>query len=179
MDRDLEVYGRPNLNAPPELSRFAFLIGQWRCEARLKTEGASWERLVATWVGRYELDGYVIMDEFRMMRLTGELLVLGVNVRTYDTKKGAWILKWLNALAGTWLDLGPEELGGVEIDGQSISYVFKEPVGAHALTRATYLDISANHFTWRGERSNDETAWEEFLVLEAHRAHRPYADFTE
>jgi hypothetical protein len=121
-------------------------------------------------VGRYVLDGYAIMDEFRMTRPTGELLVLGVNLRAYDVKKRAWTLKWLNALDGTWLDLGPEELGGVEMGGQSISYSFKEPVGAHALTRATYLDISPSHFTWRGERSNDGKAWDEFLVIEAYRS---------
>lgn len=169
MDRDQELYGRPNPDAHPELSRFAFLIGSWRCQARLRREDGSWESLDASWVGRYVLDGYAIMDEFRMTRPTGELLVLGVNLRAYDVKNGAWALKWLNALDGAWLDLGPEELGGVQTDGQSISYSFEEPVGPHALTRATYLDISPSRFTWRGERSSDGKAWEEFLVIEAHR----------
>lgn len=167
MDRDEVEYGRLNPGAAPELSRFAFLIGKWRCDVKLKREDGSWEPLEASWVGRYVLDGYAIMDEFRMTTPTGELLVLGVNVRAYDVKKRAWTLKWLNALDGTWLDLGPDELGGIEIDGPSISYTFKEPMGAHALTRATYLDISPNRFTWRGERSNDGTVWEEFLVIEA------------
>jgi hypothetical protein len=170
MDRYQSDYGSPNPNAPPELSRFAFLIGSWRCDARLKGEDGSWEPLEASWVGRYVLDGYAIMDEFRMTRPTGELLVLGANLRAYDVKNEAWTLKWLNALDGTWVDLGPEELGGVQIDGHSISYAFEEPVGPHALTRATYLDISPNHFTWRGERSSDGKAWEEFLVIEAHRS---------
>lgn len=170
MDRDEGEYGALNPSAAPELSRFAFLVGRWRCEARLKLEDGSWETLEASWVGRYVLDGYAIMDEFRMTRPTGGLLVLGVNVRAYDVKKGAWTLKWLNALDGTWVDLGPEELGGVTMDGGSISYRFTEPVAAHSLTRATYLDISPSHFTWRGERSNDGTAWEEFLVIEAYRS---------
>ncbi|MGH9379886.1 MAG: hypothetical protein ACRD2Z_04655 [Thermoanaerobaculia bacterium] len=169
MDRDEEAYGSANPDAPAELSQFAFLIGRWRCDARLKLEDGSWEPLEASWVGRYILDGYAIMDEFRMKRPMGELLVLGVNVRAYDVKKRAWTLRWLNAFDGTWVDLGPEELGGVEVDGQSISYTFKEPIGGHALTRATYLDISPSHFTWRGEKSSDGKAWEEFLVIEAHR----------
>lgn len=170
MDRDEEVYGRPNRNAHPELSRFAFLIGRWRCDVRLKREDGSWEPLEASWVGRYVLDGYAIMDEFSMTRPTGELLVLGVNLRAYDVKREAWTLKWLNALDGTWVDLGPEELGGIKTDGQSISYSFEEHLGAHALTRATYLDISPSHFTWRGEKSSDGRVWEEFLVIEAHRS---------
>jgi len=170
MDRAETEYGKPSASAPKELSRFAFLIGAWDCDARLKQEDGSWEALQATWVGRYVLDGYAIMDEFRMYGPTGELLVLGVNLRTWDVRAEAWNLRWLNALDGSWVDLGPEELGGIAMDGEFISYVFREPVGEHALTRATYLDISPNCFTWRGERSSDGEAWEEFLVIEAHRA---------
>jgi hypothetical protein len=72
-----------------------------------------------------------------------------MNLRTYDPAKQIWNIKWLNALAGTWVDLGPEELGAVRFDGQSIIYVFKEPVVAHAYTRATYTNISERHS--RGE----------------------------
>jgi hypothetical protein len=159
-----------NPGANPELARFAFLIGTWRCDARLKREDGSWETLPATWIGRYVLDGYVIMDEFRMTRPTRELIVLGVNIRTYDLTKGAWNLRWLNALDGTWTDLAPAEFGGIRMDGQSISYCFKEPVATHSLTRATYLNISAGHFTWRGERSSDGKLWDEFMVVEAQRS---------
>jgi hypothetical protein len=91
-------------------------------------------------------------------------------MRTYDSKKKAWNMKWLNALAGTWVVLGPEELGGVKADEKAISYSMKEPVAQHAFTRATYTNISASHFTWRGERSNDGKEWEEFLVIEAYRS---------
>jgi hypothetical protein len=53
------------------------------------------------------------------------------------------------------VDFGPEELGGVSFDGRSIIYSLKEPVAAHAYTRATYTNISEHHFTWRGEKSDD------------------------
>jgi hypothetical protein len=36
----------------------------------------------------------------------------------------------------------------VTFDGHSIMYAFKEPVAAHAFTRATYTNISEKHFTW-------------------------------
>ena len=173
MDGDEAEHGKLNASARPDLSRFAFLIGNWWCDAKLRRDDGSWESLEGSWVGRYVLDGYAIMDEFRMTKPTGELLVLGVNVRTYDMKRKAWNLRWLNALDGNWVDLGPEHLGGVKMDGLSISYSFKEPVGPHALTRAMYSDITPNHFTWRGERSSDGSAWEEFLVIEAHRGNRP------
>ena len=162
-------YGKPNPNAPLELSRFAFLIGEWRCEAKLKRDDGTWYGLTATWEGRYILDGYAIADEFRLLAASGELMVLGVNLRSYDAKKKVWHMKWLSALAGTWTDLGPEELGGVSADEKVISYIMKEPLAPHAFTRATYTNSSADRFTWRGERSNDRKTWEEFMVIEAYR----------
>jgi hypothetical protein len=123
MQRNEPEYGKPNPKAPQELSHFAFLVGKWHGEAKLKREDGTSENLKALWEGRYILDGYAIVDEYRMMTPAGELLVLGINLRSYDAKKKAWNLKWLNALAGTWTDLGPEELGGVEADGKAISYL--------------------------------------------------------
>ncbi len=159
-----------NPKAPPELSQFAFLIGEWRCEAKLKREDGTWERFTATWEGRYILDGYAIADEYRMTSMAGELVVLGVNLRAYAAEKKVWNIKWLDALHGWWIDLGPPELGGVATDENGISYAMKELVAGHALTRATYTNISADHFTWRGEKSNDGKTWEEFLIIEAYRA---------
>jgi hypothetical protein len=67
------------------------------------------------------------------------------------------------------MDLGSEALGGVRFDGQSVIYMFKEPVAAHVYTRATYTNISEKHFTWRGEKSEDGKTWSEFMVIEAYR----------
>jgi hypothetical protein len=165
-----QEFGQPNPHAPAELSRFAFLIGRWRCEAKAKSAHGEWQKYQATWVGRYILDGYVIADEYRMTDLAGKLIVLGMNFRTYDASKQTWNLKWLHALGGTWVDLGPQELGGVRFDGQSVSYLLKEPMAGHAYTRATYTNISKTHFTWRGEKSEDGKTWSEFMVLEADRS---------
>jgi hypothetical protein len=113
-----QEFGKPNPNAPAALPRFAFLIGGWRCETRVRSANGEWQTLQATWLGRFILDGYAIEDEYRMTGSSGELIVLGMNFRTYDAAKQIWNIKWLNALAGTWLDLGTEELGGVTFDGQ-------------------------------------------------------------
>jgi hypothetical protein len=170
MDQIEQEFGKRNPNAPAALSRFAFLIGKWRCEARVRLATGEWQTLQATWLGRFVLDGYAIADEYRMTGSSGELIVLGMNLRTYDANKQTWNMKWLDALAGTWLDLGPEELGGVRFDGQSIVYAFREPVAAHAYTRATYTNISEKHFTWRGEKSDDGKTWSEFMVAEVYRS---------
>jgi|GEM_PF-1018518 len=170
MDQVDQNFGKLNPNAPAALSQFAFLVGSWRCEARLKSASGEWQTFQATWLGRFILDGYAIADEYRMTSSSGELIVLGLNLRTYDPAKQIWNIKWLNALAGTWVDLGPEELGGVKFDGQSIIYSPKEPVAAHAYTRATYTNISKTRFTWRGEKSDDGKTWSEFMVVEAYRS---------
>jgi hypothetical protein len=130
-------FGQFSPNAPAALSRFAFLIGTWRCDATVRTPDGGWQTFEGTWVGRFILDGYAIADEYRMTGASGELLVLGINLRTYHATKQTWNMKWLNALAGTWVDLGPEELGGVRFDGQSIICTMKEPIAAHTFTRAT------------------------------------------
>jgi Protein of unknown function (DUF1579) len=170
MDRVDVEFGKPNPNAPVALSRFAFLIGRWRCEAKVRLANGEWQRFEATWLGRFILDGYAIADEYRMSGSDGELIVLGMMFRAYDPARQIWNIKWLNALAGTWTDLGPAELGGVRFDGRSITYAFKEPVAAHAYTRVTYTNISQTHFTWRGEKSEDGKAWSEFMVVEAYRS---------
>ena len=170
MDQVAEEFGKTNPNAPAELSQFAFLIGRWRCEARLRLGDEKWQTFQATWLGRYILDGHAIADEYRMTGSSGELMVLGMNFRAYDAMKRTWNIKWLNALAGTWVDLGSEEFGGVRSDGQSIVYVFKESVAGHAYTRATYTNISEKHFTWRGEKSDDEKTWTDFMVIECYRS---------
>ncbi|HXB55301.1 MAG TPA: hypothetical protein VN461_10985 [Vicinamibacteria bacterium] len=170
MDQVEQEFGKANPKAPSALSRFAFLISRWRCEARARLANGDWQALQATWFGRFVLDGYAIADEYRMTGPSGELIVLGVNLRTYDAIRQTWNMKWLSALAGTWVDLGPEELGGVTFDGGSIAYVFKEPLAPHAYTRATYTNISEKHFTWRGEKSDDGKTWSEFMVLEAYRS---------
>ncbi|HET7208943.1 MAG TPA: hypothetical protein VFI95_20365 [Terriglobales bacterium] len=163
-------FGKLNPHAPPELSKFAFLIGNFHCEARIKSADGQWQKFAATWEGRYVLDGYAIADEYRMTGSSGDLLVLGLNFRAYDAARKTWQIKWLNGLTGTWLDLGPEELGGVKVDGQSIIYSFKETVAGHAFTRATYTNISKDRFTWRGEKSEDRKTWSEFMVIEAYRS---------
>jgi hypothetical protein len=164
-----QKFDQPNPKAPADLLRFAFLVGEYECKAVVKLGRGEWRTFHASWTGRYILDGYVIADEYRMTGPAAELLVLGVNLRTYDQARQTWNIKWLNALAGTWTDLGPEELGGVKLDGDSVVYEFKEPLAPHAYTRATYTNISKTHFTWRGEGSNDRKTWSEFMVIECDR----------
>ena len=96
-----EEFGSLNPNAPTALSRFAFLIGKWRCEAKLKSADGSWQTFEGAWLGRFILDGYAIADEYRMVSSSGALIVLGMNFRTYDAARKIWNIKWLNGLVET------------------------------------------------------------------------------
>ncbi len=170
MEQVVEKFGEANPNAPAALSQFAFLIGRWQGEAKVKSANGEWQTFQATWLGRFILDGYAIADEYRMIGSSGEMIVLGMNFRTYDAARQVWNIKWLNALAGRWTDLGSEEFGGLNLDAHSISYAFEEPVATHTYTRASYTNISKTHFTWRGEQSDDGKVWSEFMVVEAYRS---------
>src|SRR5512138_1518309 len=76
--------GNLNPNAPAALARLAFLVGNWRCDARVRSSNGDWQTFQGTWVGRFILDGYAIADEYRMTDRSGRLIVLGVNLRAYD-----------------------------------------------------------------------------------------------
>jgi hypothetical protein len=110
-----------------------------------------------------------------MLGSGGEVIVHGMNFRVYDSAKQVWNIKWLNALEGTWTDLTSEEFGGAKFEGQSVSYIFREPMGASGdwkatYTRATYTSVSSTFFTWRGDKSDDRAAWREFMVVECRRS---------
>ena len=56
---------QPNPDAPPELKLFAFLIGVWKCEGKVKEDDGQWQSFAADWVGSYILEGNAIADEFK------------------------------------------------------------------------------------------------------------------
>jgi hypothetical protein len=164
-------YGSSNFNAPPELSQFAFIIGEWRCDVRAQGNGGNWQTYQATWVGRYILDGYVIADEYRMTNHAGELVVHGLNFRSFSVEKKAWVMRWLDATRSFWVELGPEELGGVRVSPEMITFHLIDKFAPDAISRVSFSNISADHFTWREEKSLDHgRTWAEFVAIEAYRA---------
>ena len=84
MARGSDDFGAPNPNAPPELAQFAFLIGRWQCESRIKMPDGQILRSSAEWIGRYILDGYAIAEEYRQWDEAGDLEQLGQNIRSYN-----------------------------------------------------------------------------------------------
>jgi hypothetical protein len=170
MKSDTE-YGSPNPQAPRELSQFAFLIGEWSCEVKAQGADGTWQTYRATWVGRYILDGYVIADEYRMTDHAGELIVHGMNFRSYSAEQNAWVMRWLDATRSSWVELGPAALGGVRVEAGTITFCLADSFAPGAICRVTFSNISAGHFTWTEEKSLDHgRTWTAFVVVEAHRA---------
>lgn len=168
----LASWTRSTQLAPPdEITLFDFLIGSWSCDARVTMESsAAQEQHRADWTARYVLEGHAIIDEYREMRPTGELVRFGATLRSYDSERGAWVMRWLDALHATWFDLGPEDLGGVQLENGAITFMHRLPGGE--LIRATFADISEHRFTWRADRSADGgRSWQEaVMVIHARRA---------
>lgn len=162
-----------NPNAPKQLAAFDFLIGKWNCKVTVKQQDGTTSKLQAIWEGHYILDGYVIADEYRMEDSTGTLMMLGMNLRAYDPETNTWNMKWLEALSGTWLDLGTQELGGVQITDSTIVYKAKFKPGE--LHRIKFTDITENHFTWSVDISTDGgQKWNEsVMIIQANRNSDP------
>ena len=175
---DSTPYGRLNPKAPPELARFAFLVGRWRCDVRITPPGSAELRFRGEWTGRYVLDGYAIVEEYRQWDSAGTLVQLGQNIRSYDAARRRWVIRWLDALAGTWLELAPPDLGDVVMTETSITYYHHLPEGpaaalfpANTIFRVSYENISLRHFTWRAAASRDSgKTWEVVQQIEAERA---------
>ncbi len=151
-----------------KLDAFAFIIGQWDCDINFTDEENKSIRNKAIWTGRYILNGNAIEDEYRETNKKGELIRLGLNIRSYHPKKG-WTMKWFDVLNSTWLDLGPKELGGVIVDDSKI--IFKHYADQRIIVRITFYDITQNSFSWKADVSNDdEKTWQEkVFTIEAKR----------
>ncbi len=162
-------YGQPHPEAPAELRQFAFLVGAWDCSGVVLAEDGVFEPFRATMVGRYILDGLAIEDVYRQYDSGGELQHFGATYRSYDTDGKRWVMKFHDALASTWLDLGPVDLGGVEVSKEKISFQHRlEPGG---LIRVTFSQISATGFAWQAELSGDGGAnWRQVMTLRARPA---------
>ena len=168
MEPGQQGYGQPNPNAPPQLAQFAFLIGNWTCEIRVKRPDGGFDTHTATLIGRYVLDGYAIEDVYRQWNEAGELIRFGATYRSYDARANSWVMKWQDALTSQWIELGPADLGGVQVGDTAITFQHRYP--PDILVRLTFLDIAREGFTQEAGVSTDGgTTWELTQILEAHR----------
>jgi len=103
-------FGAPAADAPPEISQFEFLIGNFRIEARQWTgEAFSDGYLEAQWNGYWGLGGRAVIDEWFGPQVSPDRpRSFGVNVRYFDPDKGRWSMVW-QATSGAALILEAEQ----------------------------------------------------------------------
>lgn len=164
----IDAIDRSHPDAPPELALFAFLIGVWKCDGKVKTEDGIWQPFTAEWVGSYILDGSAIADEFRAIWPDGSLFMHGQNIRIFSTEEKMWRMKWIDSMKGDVLKMGCPELGGVKVSNGSIT--FHVPHNEGELLRSCYSNITDQLFTWRGAMlGEDGETWEEMMAIDARR----------
>jgi hypothetical protein len=171
------AFGQLHPDAPRELSRFAFLIGRWRCQCRVKSPEGAWETYPAAWLSRFVLDGYAIADEFRRWGADGRLLELSQTMRSYDAARGRWVIRWYDALAAEWLDVAPHDLGGVQSDDTGLRYSYHAQLDTVPGARpeqtvfcVSFSGISPRQFRQATAVSRDGgRIWEEVEIIEAER----------
>ncbi len=160
---------------PAEAAQFDFLVGQWELEVTPKVSGLAAmihgaPKLVGSWKAWKAFDGHGLDDELRIVDASGNPMSLSHAQRIFDARSKRWLVSGLDVYrarfgssSGVWQD-GEMRLAG---SGQTND-------GKPVLTRTRFMDISADRFKMRQDRSYDNGAsWEEgALTIVAKRMSR-------
>jgi len=77
-------FGRPNPEAPPEITQFDFMIGTFDCIDTVLRPAGTRVRFRAIWEARYFLNGMGILDEYWSPQNSTS------NIRIFDSASGSW-----------------------------------------------------------------------------------------
>ena len=149
-------------DAPPETDQFAFLIGSWDCTIRsIGPDGKLGPPAKARWVGRWELGGWAIRDDWSSAG------GMGFNVRSFNPRTKKWDNRWLQSGNLLWKYFEAEQVGDTMVmtGGEG-----SDPNGDY-VDRNTFHEIEADSWSWRKDRSYDggETWFEGVSVIRAVR----------
>ena len=119
-----------------------------------------------TW--RYILDGYAIAGVVQRQGEDGAWTTYVMDFHYYDRDRDRWVVEYVNPMT-PW-EFGSqaqEEVGGVRVVDTSIVVMTG---GEDYILRETFLNITADHHTYRGEVSRDGgESWLETNVIEVSR----------
>lgn len=163
---------------PAEAAQFDFLVGQWELEVTPKVSGLAAmihgaPRLVGSWKAWKAFDGYGLDDELRIVDASGNPMSLSHAQRIFDARSKRWLVSGLDVYrarfgssSGQWQD------GEMRLEGSG-----QTNDGKPMLTRTRFMEISADRFKMRQDRSYDNGAsWEEgALTVVAKRVSRKAA----
>jgi len=146
-------YGRPNPEAPQQLTDFQPLIGKCKCTSTTRKTDGTWnEPVEMTWVFKYIMNGMAVQDETFKMDQT-----FAGSIRQFSKDSSAWYVHYYSsgatpATLSTWK-------GNKNEQGDIILYnAQKAPNGADGFYKITFYNMSNEGFDWLGEWVNpDET----------------------
>lgn len=158
--------GAPNVDAPADLAKFAFLVGRWRGEGKAVSQDGSTDTYRVSWVGRYIMGGHAIADEARVFGEDDALSAHFITYRFYDRVADRWYIEAFNVLASTTVRQAPD--GEVKTGDGSITLMTHSP---HAIGRESFSKIHKDGFTYRLDVSTDQGhSWVEGVdLIEARR----------
>ncbi len=143
-------------DAPPEAEQLEFFLGKW--EVRGQDQSPDTPPGARTHA-YYILDGTMIQDDFRALDSSGKVVWRGTSLRTYDSQKGKFSIKWLMAYSSGYTDITAEMK-----DGELVSTGKGVDSGGRAFReRFRYYEIQKDSFKFQMERSYDEgKTWRRF-----------------
>ena len=155
---------------PPEVSQFAFLVGQWELTAKPPAKSFAEKihgvrSLSGTWRASRALDGLGIDDEMRIVDPQGNPHLVVHSLRMYDASAKRWQSATFDVFG-----LGLLPMSGAW-DGKELT-VTSNALGADkkGLLRCRFHDIAPNTFAFTEDRSADGGAtWTELFTVEAKR----------
>ena len=133
-------YGRPNPDAPPELTQFDFMVGEFDCEEATRNQDGTWNEFLAVWNAAYFLNGHGIQDRYWNPRFSTS------NLRIFDPREGLWkvtFFKMPGYASGVWT--GKKE-------GDKIVLRNDPPgeSGTRRISILTFSNIRSDGFDWLG-----------------------------
>jgi len=164
--------------APAEAAQFDFLVGQWELEVTPKVSGLAAmihgaPKLVGSWKAWKAFDGHGLDDELRIVDASGNPRSLSYSQRIFDAKTQRWLVSGLDVYRARFGSSSGQWQGGeMRLEGSGLTND-----GKPMLTRTRFMEITAERFKMRQDRSYDNGAnWEEgTLTVVAKRVSRKAA----
>jgi hypothetical protein len=136
---------------PPEVSQFAFVIGEWDVQIFWKNKDGEWVDYQALWHCNWLAGGYMVHQDWDGPYLKGS------EFRAWDVKKKKWLGHNFYAKQ-QWANTESQF-----VDGNMIVYItgISDDRGDF-INRETYHNIATNSFEMKSDRSYDDgKTWEE------------------
>ena len=140
-------YGRPNPDAPKEVTDYAKLIGTCDCKSVSRISRTEWADTVSMiWTFKYIMNGWGVQD----MTLKGDGKHSG-SIRQFNADSSKWYVHYYTGPSA--VPMLPSWEGTTKTEDGSL-VLYREnaaPNGMEGFFRLTFSNISDDGFHWAGE----------------------------